>query len=348
MPGFARRGQRRTLRGVLSEALRAAQTSPPTFPDPRYHVQFSRTAMACQFEVLIRPEDRAFVSAVVGAFDLVEALEQQMSVYRGDSEVSSINAAAAAGPVQVEAGLYGLLKSSREIGAETGGAFDITTGALIRAWGFLGRQGAVPEPERLAAARTCSGWQNVDMDDDARTVSFRRPGVEINLGAIGKGFALDRLAASLSEAGLRNYLVHAGHSSIVARGDSASGPGWTVSIRRPGGGSFGSLTLRDQAVSTSSAATRFFESGDRRYGHILDPRSGEPASRNALCSVVAPSAAKAEALSTAFFVMNRDEVARYFDDHDGIGIILSALSEDGSPGAPFALGADLTGTEEVR
>jgi FAD:protein FMN transferase len=345
MGSSARNRSVRTLRGVLSEALRAARVAPlPS--ESRYYVKFSRSAMACQFEVLVRPEDRSFVRTVVEGFDQVEALEKQMSVYREDSELCAINAAAAGGPVKVEAGLYGLLRLARDIGVETGGAFDITTGALIRAWGFLHRAGAVPDPERLAAARASSGWEHLVLEDQASTVLFRRCGLELNLGAIGKGFALDRLAAHLKSSGLSNFLAHAGHSSIVASGDSASARGWTIGIRRPGGGSLGSLCLDNEAVSTSSAASQFFVSGGRRYGHILDPRSGLPAERNALCSVVASTAARAEALSTACFVMTKDEVASYFEAHPGIGIILSTLQEGGSPGPPVALGANLTGTEE--
>ncbi len=336
----------RTLRRVLSDAVRAARSPAP--PPARYYVKLARTAMACQFEVFLRPQDRRFVPAVAQSFDEVERLERQMSVYREDSEVSRINRTAASAPVEVEARLYGLLRLAREIGAETGGAFDITAGALIRAWGFLQRQGSVPDAARLAAARACSGWEHLALADAARTVTFRRAGVELNFGAIGKGFALDCLATRLQAVGLRNFMAHAGHSSIVARGDSAVPPGWQVSIRSPGGaGSVGSLRLVDRALSTSSAGTRYFVSEGRRYGHVLDPRTGRPAERNALCSVVAERAAVAEAYSTAFFVLEEEEVRSYYEARPELGIILMTLQKNGSPGAPVTLGVDLACTEEA-
>ncbi len=338
--------RRRTLRGVLSEAVRAARTPAP--PRSGYYIKLGRAAMACQFEVILRPQDRRFIPAVVEALDEVELLERQMSVYREDSEVSRINRTAASGPVEVEARLYRLLRLARHIGIETAGAFDITTGALIRAWGFMQRSGAVPEAGRFQAARAGSGWEHLELDDASRTVSFRRAGVELNLGAIGKGFALDCLAGRLRAAGLANFMAHAGHSSIVGRGDSASPPGWQVSIRAPGGaGSLGSIRLVDRSISTSAAGTQFFVSEGRCLGHILDPRSGRPAERNALCSVLAPEAAVAEAFSTAFFVLAETEVRSYFTGHPELGIILVILQENGNPGAPVALGADLTCTEEA-
>jgi thiamine biosynthesis lipoprotein len=306
--------------------------------------------MACSFEVFLRPEDRIFVTAVHAAFDLLESLEQQMSVYRPDSELSRLNRVAASTPVRVEPGLYGLLRFAGDLGAETGGAFDITAGALIRCWGFLQRQGRVPAADELERARAASGWQNVVFDDSESTVAFKRPGVELNLGAIGKGYALDEMARKLRDAGLRNFMVHAGHSSILACGNSSAGAGWEVRVKDPRGSEagLGSVRLDERSLSTSGTGQQFFTEGGRRFGHILDPRTGWPSETNVLCSVLAESAARAEALSTALFVMSESEVRSYFEGHRQVGIILSGLLHDGSVAEPLTMGIDLEHPQEVR
>jgi thiamine biosynthesis lipoprotein len=342
-----RRTGKRTLRRVLADAREAARTPEP--PRSAYYIKLSRAAMACQFEVFLHPHDRIFVPAVLQALDLLEDLEQQMSVYRSDSELSRLNRTAAAGPIEVEPRLYELLKLARNIGIETGGAFDITSGALIRCWGFLQRSGRVPDREALGAARAASGWHNVAFDDQRHALSFVRSGVELNLGAIGKGYALDRIAASLREAGLVNFLIHAGGSSIVGSGNSNAGSGWQVRLRDPAGseGGLGCTRLVDESMSTSGVGQQWFIENGRRYGHILDPRTGWPAEHNSLCSVMAPEAARAEALSTAFLVMTEAEVRSYFEAQKRIGIILVGSQEAGTRAEPLVLRVVLERPQEV-
>src|SRR5207249_7239798 len=128
----------------------------------------------------------------------------QLTVYREDSEVSCLNQRAADEPVAVEEQLFGLLQLAAQLHGQTAGAFDITAGALIKAWGFFRGPRRVPAPDELAKARVQAGMQHVALDIDVRTVSFHRPGLEINLGSIGKGYALDRVAELLHNArGLR-------------------------------------------------------------------------------------------------------------------------------------------------
>jgi len=325
MTSSRRSRTRRDLLTLPREALEHASRA-----RSRYYLKIGRTAMACQFEVFLRPEDRNHAAAVHEALDEIDALEDQMSVYREWSELSRLNRSAALTPVAVEKRLYGLLRRAEELGCATGGAFDITAGPLVRAWGFFDRAGRLPAPEEIEAARARTGWRHVYFDNTAGTVAFRREGVELNLGSIGKGYALDRAAGRLRDAGLRSFLIHAGHSSILAAGDSISGPGWEVSLRDPRrrNRSLGSVRLSDRALSTSGTAEQSFEQGGRRYGHILDPRTGWPASCNALVSVAAPDAATAEALSTAFFVMSGDEVREYCLAHPEVASIVLAAAAD--------------------
>ena len=322
--GTRRRSRRALIQSVGDAFARPAAAVPPS----GYYLKVGRSAMACQFEVFLRPQDRAHVGAVQDALDEIDRLEAQMTVYRDDSEVSRLNRAAAGGPQPVESRLYDLLRLARGLGASTGGAFDLTAGPLIRCWGFSRREGRVPDDESLQRALGVTGWDRVAFDDERRSVRFLAEGVELNLGSIGKGYALDRAAERLREAGLESFLIHAGHSSIYAAGDSSSGPGWEVAIRDPHAGerSLGSVRLRDRGMSTSGVGEQFFVAEGRRYGHILDPRTGRPAEENVLVTVVAPSAAVAEALSTAFFVMSADEVRRYCEARPEVGTLLVAAT----------------------
>src|SRR5262245_9840745 len=305
----ARTSRREILRArSLRRTLQNTRAALDMVGSAGYYLRIGRRAMACQFEVFLRPQDRSFVAAVHEALDEVDRLEAQMTVYREDSELSRLNRNAFMSPVAVEERLYYLLRFASAVGKETGGAFDITAGPLIRCWGFFERKGRLPDDEELCIAREVTGWDKVTFDDAACSVSFCRQGVELNLGSIGKGYALDRAAERLRKTGLRNFLIHAGYSSVLAFGDSNRRPGWEISVRDPQvpQGDLGSLCLVDQGMSTSGVGEQFFTANGQRFGHILDPRSGRPAVGNLLCSVAAPTAARAEALSTAFFVMDAD------------------------------------------
>jgi thiamine biosynthesis lipoprotein len=253
--------------------------------------------MACRFEVTLASDEARHVEAARRALDEVDALEAALSWFRDSSELTKLNRAAALGPVTASPVLFALLEQCRELHAHTGGAFDPASTALSRAWGFLERRPRVPGEAELAAARAGSGMDKVELDTAARTVRFTAPGVELSFGAVGKGFALDRIAASLRAAGVARALVSAGGSSQRAWG----GFDWELALE-PGRRELGRLFLRDGALATSASGEQFFEADGRRYGHVLDPRSGRPAAGLRASSVVASEAAEADALSTAFLV----------------------------------------------
>ena len=203
--------------------------------------------------------------------------------------------------------LFDLLLLAARITTETGGAFDITAGPLIRAWGFFRREGRVPEMADLAAAMEKVGMGHVALDDDRRTVRFDRAGVEINLGSIGKGYALDRTAELLrSKFNIMAGLLNGGNSSVLALGTPPSDPhGWSVGLRNPVRPEerLAVVRLRGRAMATSASTYQHFAYNDRKLGHLLDPRTGRPAEGVALAAAFAPSAAEADALATAFFVL---------------------------------------------
>ena len=270
-------------------------------------IRVSRRAMATTFEIALPYGTPNAVAAAEDALDLIDAVEDQLTVYRNHSEVSRLNATAAAGPVVVEQNLFDLLAFSAALTNDTAGAFDIATGSLIKAWGFFKREGHVPPAKELAEARARSGMRHVVLDAEARTVKYRRAGLEINLGGIGKGYALDLAAELLRRKwGVASALLHGGGSSARALGTPPGQPrGWPVAVCHPwdDARTLGTIWLRDEGFGTSAATFQYFEYKGRKLGHLLDPRTGWPAAGTAAASVVAPTAAAADALSTAFFVL---------------------------------------------
>jgi FAD:protein FMN transferase len=297
-------------------------------------IHVSRRAMACEFEVRF-PAGRCEhgTQFALEALDRVEALEEQLSYFRPDSELNRINLLAAEEPVEVAPPLFDLLRQAMTLYEETQGAYDITAAPLWEAWGFARRAGAIPSDAQLAEARSRVGGHLVELDAARRTVRFRQPGVRLNLGSIGKGRALDVCAEQLLAMGMADFLLHGGQSSVLARGSPTLDPPrgtesaeqlWEIGVCHPGqpGRRLGVVRLRDRALGTSGGQFQSFRHRGRRFGHILDPRSGRPAEGALSTTVVAPTAALADALSTAFYVMGPDRSLDYCRTHPEIGAVL--------------------------
>jgi thiamine biosynthesis lipoprotein len=284
---------------------------------PGHWVRVHRPAMACRFEVTLPSEDARHVDAARNALDEVDALEAALTVFRETSEVQRVSREAAAHPVAITPGLFALLTLCREVHAATGGAFDPASTALSRCWGFLDRKGRLPAEDEIVAARARSGMDKVVLDDLARTVRFAVPGLSLNFGAVGKGWALDRIAASLRVLGVGRALLTAGASSHRGWGDET----WELALR-PGREELGLLRLRDGALGTSAVGEQHFVADGRRFGHVLDPRTGWPAEGVRSASVVATEAAVADALSTAFLVGGPAVAGPFCASHPGTMALL--------------------------
>jgi thiamine biosynthesis lipoprotein len=293
----------------------ASRASPAVSP-PRW-LRVHRTAMACRFEVTLLAEDAAHVDAARVALDEADRVEALLTVFRPESELSRVNQRAADGfPVDdvVDEELWALLGRAAGLHDRTDGAFDITSTPLSRCWGFFHRSGALPSDEAIASARELVGMSGVAFEGPRR-IRFGRPGVELNLNAIGKGYALDRMGAVLRRRGVSRALVSGGRSSVLAVGGPADG--WPIDLespqtRRP---RLGRIYLRDGALGTSGAGEQFVVVDGTRYGHVIDPRSGRPARGVLSASVITTDAAAADALSTAFLVGGPDLAARYCREH---------------------------------
>ena len=280
--------------------------------------------MACRFEATLPISDQAGVNLTRDALAEVDGLEHQLTIFKEDSEVSFINRTAAARPVCVEQSLFYLLILCQKLSGETEGAFDITSGPLSDCWGFLRRQGRVPAPQEIEAARALVGADRFILDRASRTIRFRREGVRINLGSIGKGYALDRISANV-ERRVRACLLTAGSSSIRAIGSgNRSDGGWIIGVRHPRDKNrrLAVLRMRDCAMATSGGEEQYFEHSGKRYGHIIDSRSGMPAECVSSVTVVTRSAAVADALATAFFVGGPEMAESYCSTHPGVLAIM--------------------------
>jgi len=333
--GSPRRQAAVTRRGLLRPRASAPAPSPPraaTSPTAPLNgsyslINASRPLMGSYFEVRLGSGIPGAVGLATRALDVVEALEAQLTVYDDDSEVARLNATAHLGPVEVEAGLFGLLDRAVALGRATGGAYDVAAGALSLAWGFTRGPRRVPDAEALADARARTGSQHLLMDRDRRTVAFDRPGVVINLGSIGKGYAIDR-AADVVRAHWwpTTALIHGGRSSLYALGSPPDdfGGRWRVALRDPFQPDvpLGTIHLRNRGMGTSGDAFQRFESGGRAYGHILDPRTGEPPDDGpASVTVLASTAAEADALSTAFYLLGPEKTSDFLADRPDVAAL---------------------------
>ena len=318
----------RTRRQLFTAAAAGQQVGPL--------VHVSRRAMACQFEISVPAGIPAAVGACARALDEVDRIESQLTVFRDDSEVSQLNRGAADGDISVSPGLHALLALCSRLHLETDGAFDPTSGPLTRCWGFFRRAGAVPSQDRLSEARQAVGFSHVRVDPDARRVGFTRHGVELNFGSIGKGYALDVAARTLRRSGVSAALLSGGSSSVLAIG-GPYGRRWPVGLRDPHARDrrWAILQLRNASLATSGAGEQFFESNGRRYGHILDPRTGQPAEGRLATTVVTSRAAEADALATAFFVGGQTLARSYCDTHENVLVL---MHEEGTPD-PIIMGS---------
>lgn len=297
-------------------------------------VTLARHAMATRFELLLHGASEAALRAAgEEALNEVDRLENQLSLYRPGSEIAQLNARAAREPVQVSPELFALLQHAQRLHAETDGAFDITIGPLVRCWGFMTNEGKMPSAEAIAEARARVGMGLVQLDNARRTVRFTREGVMLDLGAIGKGYAVERGAELLREAGVTSALFHGGTSTVCAIGHPPEADAWTVAIERPpptvGAIPFPQLTpvqLNDESLSVSAIWGRVFQSDGKNFGHVIDPRTGQPVEGAWLSAVILPFATETDALSTALLTLGEPGLERLRDARPGVRAMMVAQS----------------------
>jgi len=275
----------------------------------------SADAMGSTYSIALYGNDRIRMEAAAdAAFDEVRRLDDLLSNYKPESEWSEVNRHAAEKPMKVSPELFSLLSACVEYSRESEGAFDISVGPLMKVWGFYKGSGHLPHRPEVLAALTKVGYQHIHLDRAAQTVWFDRPGVELDPGGIGKGYAVDRMVDILKRNGVEIALVAGSGSSIYGMGAPPNEPqGWRVDIRDPRDPKKTSaeVFLKDMSMSTSGSYEKFFRAEGRTYAHIMDPRTGYPAQGSVSVSVIAPRTIDSEAWAKPYFVNGRHWAARH-------------------------------------
>lgn len=272
-------------------------------------VRLALHAMATRFEVALYGSDQVRLRAAgEEAIREIERVEAQLTFFGTGSELNRLNRDAAKHPVRVDPRLFSLIEHSAELSVRTQGAFDITIAPLMRAWGFVSGAEHVPDALDLEGARRKVGMVSVLMDSTDHTISFDRAGVEIDLGGVGKGYAIERAVEILRENGVESALIHGGTSTLSGIGRPPESQSWQIAVRDPSGRSksIARVSLRDNSLSVSAVHGKSFTDGDVEYGHVIDPRTGRPVLRALLAAVIGPGATDCDALSTALLVLGRD------------------------------------------
>jgi FAD:protein FMN transferase len=290
--------------------------------------------MGTRFEILLYgAREGALRAAGEEALDEVERQERLLSAFRADSAISRLNARAASGPVAVEPDVFRLLERCRQLWQETGGFFDVTVGPLMECWGFRYRRAAAPSEEEVRDARRRVGMQHLALSDGQRTVQFLQEGLSLDVGGIGKGWAIDAAADILREAGVTSALLHGGTSTACAIGSPPGSDAWKIGIRPPpaellqGGQPWEQpfvreVILRDSCLSVSAIAGRMVDGGAEWEGHVMDPLTGIPVRQALLAAVVGGSATAADAYSTALLAGGEEFARDLHGRHPDLSLLI--------------------------
>ena len=282
-----------------------------------------RYLMGTSVQIAARGADLAYRQAAIEeAFAAIQEVDRLMSNYRDDSELALINARAATGAVKVSDPMFAVLQAAQDVSARSQGAFDVTVGPLVKLWGFHDRKPHVPTPEELAAVKPLISYRNFVLDPAARTVRFTRPGTEIDLGGIAKGFAVELAGGVMRRRGLSAFIDAGGNQYLVGR--PAGKAAWTLGIKDPEAPEhlLGTIEVDEGSVSTSAQGTNFLIANGRKYGHILDPRTLEPAADRLSVTVVAEDATLGDALSKVGFLLGPTKALAVIESFPGASAVI--------------------------
>jgi thiamine biosynthesis lipoprotein len=298
--------------------------------------EFSRIIMGSQARIVLYAADEPqATSAAAAAFDRLNHLDAVMSDYREDSELMRLCAKAGQGPIPVSDDLLTVLVKSATMADRSGGAFDPTVGPVVALWRQARRDQALPASDDLTDARRLVDHAAVHIDEDAGTIELAIPGMRLDLGGIGKGFAADETIKTLAGAGITSCLVDLGGD--IALADPPPGKGaWSITVELADG-STRSLRLANASIATSGDAEQFVEIDGVRYSHIVDPHTGLGLTNRAAATVIAPSGADADALASAACVLGPVEGIELIESIPGVECLVST-SRDGAPATSSSTG----------
>lgn len=301
-----------------------AQTTPLV---TRVHRFLMGTSMTIEVSG-VDPAARA--DAIEEAFAAMAEVDRLMSHYRSDSDITRVNREAATHPVPVSPAVFSVLAAAEDVSRASRGAFDVTVGPLMKLWGFFQKQPHVPSDAELAAVRPLVNHTQVLLDAAAQTVRFARPGMQVDLGGIAKGFAVELAGGVLKRRGLSGFIDAGGNQYFV--GTPVGKPRWQVGIEDPDhrGALLGVLKVDGGAVSTSGGYHNFFEANGVRYGHLLDPRTLRPSDRSLSVTIVSRDATLADALTKPVFLLGPVEGLALAESFPGTRALIATRAADGS------------------
>lgn len=289
-------------------------------------VRLQRHAMGTMIDIVAYHEPRAEGErAAARAMDEFVRLDGVMSHYRQDSDLARMVRAARGGFARVEPALYDVIEESLRVSRLSGGKFDVTIAPLLKVWKAAEAEGRRPSDEDVAAARRCVGYHMIDLAPPDR-VRFRSDCMDLDLGGIGKGYAVDRAAAVLKAAGVRHAFVNAGGSSIAGIGHPPGRDGWPVALGSAVART--TLLLRDGSISTSQQYRTPLALAGGSFGEILDPHTAAPADAPMTVSVTAPRAVVSDALDTALVLLSIDDGRRLLEHFQGVSAMWMSAAGD--------------------
>ena len=257
----------------------------------------------------------------------VHRLHEILSNYDSDSALSHLNQRAGVGVTRVPADLFELLIAAREFSEKTGGIFDVTIGPLMELWRQAAEDNRLPSRERLVQTLAAVGYRNLALSRPDE-VELTRAGMNIDLGGIGKGYAVDRVTQMFKAAGISTALINFGGSSMSAIGAPPGRNGWEIAVKSTNERLRGAIHLRDTALSTSASMGRWWNINGKKYGHLINPLSGIPITEARTAVVVTPKATRAEALTKPLVLLGKMPLSTIEKSSDTIAVV---LPDNGAP-----------------
>lgn len=321
-------------RAALLLSLFSVLLLPACSKQPAEHFKLSGTTMGTSYHVTVLASKQQYPPEILQAQidSVLEQINQQMSTYIPESELSMLNRVPNSLPFEVHPALFELLLQSMELSWLSAGAFDATVGPLVQLWGFGPNAGddRVPAQDDIEAAMQRVGYQYLVLDMLATTVQKVRP-VSVDLSAIAKGYGVDKVAELLSQRGIEHFMVEIG-GELYLSGNNPAGKPWRIAIEQPGqaiGQVHRAVSVSNAAMATSGDYRNYFEIDGQRYAHTIDPRTGWPVTHDLVSvTVIAASSAYADGLATAISVMGVEQGLQLANEQ-GLAVYLISQTEQG-------------------
>lgn len=306
----------------------AVLAAPDTSQLKRYEATQPHMGSLIQITVYAANEELA-TKGIEAAFGKFAAYNEIMSDYLAESELNRLSKSSpTTSPLRVSKPLFNVLTESQHWSQQTGGAFDISIGPVVRLWRRARRRKEFPDETRLKSAKESVGWRHIELNANNRTVALKHANMRLDLGGIAKGFAADAALKTLRELGINRAQINA--SGDIVAGDPPPGKkGWTIEVAplEPNGKPSRKLLIANAAVATSGDAFQFIEIEGKRYSHIIDPRTGTPVTGRSSVTIIAKTGSDADAAASAVSVLGREAGMKFVEGRNDLQAIIVTLQD---------------------